>query len=152
MTDIWLQVCYVERIRTISNPSFQATSIESNRCVQFPVRVPASSYQFAALHGTQLLLSMIRKVVMDTTFITTGFRYRTSGVMECFINNTPLADTIESASRVDSASHQRLWSRGYDSRLGLSKDIKCERSQVRVLATSCSFAFWRLWWSFCTFW
>ena len=30
----------------------------------------------------------------------------------------------------------RLWSRGYDSRLGLSLDIKCERSQVRVLATA----------------
>ena len=40
--------------------------------------------------------------------------------------------------------HQRLWSRGYDSRLGLSKDIKCERSQVRVLATALVFAFWRL--------
>ena len=33
-------------------------------------------------------------------------------------------------------SLRHLWSRGYDSRLGLSKDIKCERSQVRVLASA----------------
>ena len=52
---------------------------------------------------------------------------------------------IESASKLDSIIHQRLWSRGYDSRLGLSQDIKCERSQVRVLATADSFAFWRRW-------
>ena len=37
--------------------------------------------------------------------------------------------------------YQHLWSSGYDSRLGLSKDIKCERSQVRVLASALSFAF-----------
>lgn len=42
-------------------------------------------------------------------------------------------------------SIQRLWSSGYDSRLGLSKDIKCERSQVRVLATASSFAFLDIW-------
>ena len=61
-----------------------------------------------------------------------------------FINVLARETSIKSASKVDSASHQRLWSRGYDSRLGLSQDIKCERSQVRVLATACSFAFWRL--------
>jgi hypothetical protein len=37
--------------------------------------------------------------------------------------------------------NQHMWSSGYDSRLGLSKDIKCERSQVRVLASAVSFAF-----------
>ena len=46
------------------------------------------------------------------------------------------SDSIKSASKVDSTTLQRLWSRGYDSRLGLSSDIKCERSQVRVLATA----------------
>jgi len=55
------------------------------------------------------------------------------------------SDSIKSASKVDSTTLQRLWSRGYDSRLGLSSDIKCERSQVRVLATACSFAFCGRW-------
>ena len=59
---------------------------------------------------------------------------------------------IESASKFDSTTQQRLWSRGYDSRLGLSQDIKCERSQVRVLATACSFAFCGCWVCFGEWW
>ena len=50
-------------------------------------------------------------------------------------------------------SSKHLWSSGYDSRLGLSKDIKCERSQVRVLASARSFAFccFKISWR-CLFW
>jgi hypothetical protein len=43
---------------------------------------------------------------------------------------------IQSASTAEKHPHLHLWSRGYDSRLGLSYNIKCERSQVRVLASA----------------
>ena len=86
----------------------------------------------------QYLSSTLRSILSSSTIQAKDLVKKLAGsVLRC-------SKTIEGiyAMYLDSTiSTRHLWSRGYDSRLGLSKDIKCERSQVRVLASALSFAF-----------